>query len=101
MATQSTPYTFTHHNYEISDKDLNKSISGIFSCWEALAKQTEKIDKNDITFLKHIDSLKFIIKFHPSWNIYKKSFLDNIEPYNITNEQYLDWYHTLVNFNNS
>lgn len=92
MATQSTSYTS-------SQNICKKSIYGIFKCWETLAKEDK--NENDMNFIKRIDTLKIIIKFHPTWNIYKKIIIPDIEPDNITNAQYLDWYHTLKDYNPS
>ena len=94
MAHNSAPYTASIETIKLQT-EMIRSINGIHSCWEKMSHEVNNQIKNDEIFLKKLDGLKFVVHYHPSWKIYKKNTLVNIEMNDITDDMYLDWYHHL------
>ena len=85
---------------------INRSINGIFSCWEKMALEikntsselySELFNKHTMTFINKLNDLKFVIPAHPTWNIYLKQ--TSIDINNIKDEDYVQWFISLAYFN--
>jgi hypothetical protein len=94
MAHNSATYTTSIETIKLRT-EMIRSINGIHSCWEKMAREDNNQIKNDEIFLKKLDGLKFVVHYHPSWRNYKDTTLADIEMNNITDDMYLDWYHHL------
>jgi hypothetical protein len=85
--------------------EKNRSINGIFMCWEKMALEikntsselySELFNKHTMTFITKLNDLKFIIPSHPTWAIYLKQ--TSIDINNIKDEEYLQWFLSLADF---
>lgn len=88
--------------------ELNRSINGIFNCWEKMALEiknasselySELFNKHTITFITKLNNFKVIIPYHPTWAIYLKN--TSIDINNIKDEDYIFWFLSLSNFDRS